>query len=152
MIGIEDYIRENDTEIDNGTIEFFLEDIMGGKLDEESLEGYIETIVANHINNRAIGEEWWDWYLYENLLHTVDQQKLIDKIQKNFSHYNITIKDKNFSAKYPQFSIICDDIKKLGNNKRFIELCDNANYEIIINPDRLIIKPIKGEEITEDVN
>ena len=151
MKSFTEFIKEENEE----TYELFLEDeIRNYKYDEFNpsiLEIAIEHIIEHNIHYRGIGQEWWDWYLYETLNKTFDTEKLINYIDKKFKKYKISIDKQDFDSEYYQFFIKTDQAKELANNEDFISLCDRANYEIIINKNGLTIKPIKGKDITEDV-
>ena len=151
MKSLTEFIKENNEE----TYELFLEDEIRSyiydKFNPSILETAIEHIIEYNIHYRGIGQEWWDWYLYENLNETFDTEKLIDYIERNFKRYNIIIEKRNFDAKYYQFFIKTNKSKELAHDEDFISLCDRANYEIIINKNGLTIKPIKGKDITKKV-
>lgn len=158
MKSISELINESNTEIEFDNYEIFLEDELIKIINRSTENNLTPSILESQINNictsihcRASGQENWDWYLYENLQTTLDTDKFIEKIKNNFSHYKLEIIRNDFDSKYNQFIIKCNDIKKLASNKNFIELCDNANYEIIINQDQLTIKPIKGKDVTDEV-
>lgn len=149
-----EFIKEH-KEDNEETYELFLEDEIKSykydKFNPSILETTIEYIIAHNVHYRAIGQEWWDWYLYETLNETFDTEKLINHIENNFKKYDIVIDNKKFDAKYYQFFIKTNKSKELANNEDFISLCDRANYEIMVNKNGLTIKPIKGKEVTNNV-
>lgn len=151
MKRLTEFLKEDNEE----TYEIFLEDeIRSYKYDEFNpsiLKTAIEHIIEHNIHYRGIGQEYWDWYLYETLNKTFDTEKLIDYINNNFKKYDITIEKQDLDAEYYQFFIKTNKAKELAADKDFIELCDRANYEIIENYNGLTIKPIKGKDISKEV-
>lgn len=149
---IREYINEQLSE------DLFLDDYLekycqhyNCELNDDILKMYKEDFTSISFYERAVGEDWYHFYLYETLINTLDVNKLINLIEKRFKKYDIRCSRGDFDSEYPQFKIIGNDINRLSDDEKFIELCNLSNYEIIKSIDALTIKPIKGKEVTNRV-
>lgn len=126
---------ENEEEIDKGIVGCIMDSIYLGE-------------------DRFVGYDWWQDYLYEMLNNIVSTIKLREKIEQKFSKYIDEITTINTGGEYKMLRIDLKDLSIL-DNKDFISLCNFSHYEIIISEEiknRIHLKPIKGKDISNKVH
>lgn len=130
-----DILENTEEEIDKGTVGCLMDSIYLGE-------------------DRFVGYDWWQDYLYEMLNNIVNTIELKEKIEKKFSKYIEEIIIINTGGEYRMIRM---DLKNLSilDNEDFIHLCNFSHYEIIVSKEvenRIHLKPIKGKDISDKVH
>lgn len=150
---LKDYLKHNEEEFSydyllyNEFIDNFIKD---DNITETKVNSFFSSIYIGQ--GEYINYPIWQSHIYETLNNIIPTSKLVDELKEKFKSQIKEINIKNLDAEFKQIEINTDNNENFIKNKEFISLCNFACYEIINKDNFILLKPIRGKEVINQVH